>query len=58
MTSDFENPGLAKAFAVFFIGQPLWYYFIYVLYMASAGEAASGSERCCYVMTAFIYYFT
>ena len=57
-TTDFESPGLKKACFVFFIGQPLWYCFIYVLYMGSAGEAAPCGTRCCYILLAVVYYLT
>ena len=52
----FDSSGIKKAFLIFFIGQPIWYFFIYALYMATQGERVSASSRVCYILNAFVYY--
>ena len=52
----FASDGYKKAFFAFFIGQMIWYFFIFVLYMASVGEKIPQGQRCCYAANAFVYY--
>ena len=52
----FASNGYMKAFMVFFIGQPLWYFFIFALYMATQGDRIAAGKRCCYIGNAFVYF--
>ena len=53
--ASFANTSLKSGCLVFIFFQPVWYFFIYLVYIASHTEISSGKERTIKLLIAPIY---
>ena len=57
VSSDFASPGIGKAALTFVLLQPIWYIFMFMVYIGSHEHIEDSAERKAKMMIAFPYAF-
>ena len=55
LNTTFITTTFMKACLVFIVLQPIWYFFIYILYVGQSGEIVTAGERCKKIAMAPLY---
>ena len=54
-STTFENDALSRACLIFVIAQPVFYLFVFILYVASHPDTGTGKERCKKIVLSPLY---